>query len=229
MKGNTKKKYHIKDPPFSKQIQLGELATTGGIGFHYQYEDNFMDFLENIKYTHICDFNLLLRVIVNNSISIKYEGSTSKLFMNNIHTCMKEKKLIPIYVGIRVTKDKYIHANLAIINPHLQQIELFDPHGYSPRVGKKVAFKIQSFFKKKLPTYEFIITGDILKHDTFQSKYSEEQDGMCMPWCLLYLHYRILNQKISSRKLVTYLDKTITKRKMLQHSRYIEDLLKHKI
>ena len=31
MKGKTKKKHHIKDPPFSKQIQLGELATTGGI------------------------------------------------------------------------------------------------------------------------------------------------------------------------------------------------------
>ena len=53
--------------------------------------------------------------------------------------------------------------------------------------------------------------------------------GLCVTWSILYLHYRILNPDLNPKKLMEYLDKTFTVKKILRYTRYVEEVLKGKL
>ena len=53
--------------------------------------------------------------------------------------------------------------------------------------------------------------------------------GLCVTWAILYMHYRLLNPDIDPKKLISYLDKKATKNFLLRYTKYVEDVLKHKV
>ena len=45
----------------------------------------------------------------------------------------------------------------------------------------------------------------------------------------MYIHYRLLNQNITTAILIDYLYKLINKNLLLRYAKYIEDILKNKL
>ena len=54
----------------------------------------------------------------------------------------------------------------------------------------------------------------------------DENTGFCVTWCILFVHYRILNPNILLSRLIKHIDKIMTTNKLLKYARYIEDTLK---
>jgi len=238
-KRKTPKKIKIKDPPMASKIQQGSVASKGPTDYHYQYYENFSLFMSRIPQKQrklICHKKeLYLRVLLQRHLTIKPKQGTTNQFFDRLHDCLQtNKRLIPIVVEINVEREPKTHANLIIIDTEAQHIELFEPHGYSSdkshledvsRAYVKIARALRSFFKKDLPTYKVIEIRKYLRCPSFQGKV-DAYSGLCIPWSILYLHYRLLNPSVPPKKLVTYLHKTVTKRKLLRHSHHVERLLK---
>ena len=48
-------------------------------------------------------------------------------------------------------------------------------------------------------------------------------------WCVLFVHYRLLNQDVLLSRLIKHIDKTMTTTKLLKYAKYVEDTIKNKI
>jgi len=248
----TKKKIKIIDVPLSKGLSEGSKATLGYINYHYQKYYNTFTFIKEIisrnkklqKQICIPDIgkgwmlSFLKAEISSKSVkSIKPVDSavSERIFMKEIKRCMK-KQLVPINFEIIVPLVG-THANIIIIDTKQKTIELFEPHGNRGKNSElesiseaylKVSKKIQRFFKQHFPTYTYIPPSKFEPKHGLQGRL-DFFSGLCVTWSILYLHYRLLNPDVNPKTLVSHIDKKMNKTKLLQYTRYVEDILKHKI
>ena len=136
------------------------------------------------------------------------------------------------------------HANMIIIDNVLQQVELFEPHGYKPEncdnKSSSNAYytkikSLEAFFKNedldssdyKISEYKFIAAADFVQKEGFQALF-DSNSGYCVTWSALYCHYRILNPDVPVNTLIDYLDESIAKTNILRYAKNIEDIIKKK-
>ena len=250
-KTHKQSKVSIIDPPMAKSIHKGPLSTKSK---DYGYQDSkvISTFLNTLlkKYNTIRDglclyynnpfivqLKLPLHGIRNITITSKSTLSMDRIF-DKIHACSTKDTLIPLFVFLKIEGQEKMHVNVIVIDSKRKQIELFEPHGYSSnkseledvtRAYVKISRYLQLFFKKQLPKHRFIRVNKYVKCASFQGRSIDAYEGMCNYWVLLYLHYRVLNPMITSKQIIEYMHTKITKRKLLQYSRFVEKLIKLKI
>ena len=231
-KKKTKKKMIIKNPPMSTKINLGTFATTGGIDYHYQDSMNIIYFIRELMkqhknlYKHIC---IPRKIIDWNEIKIdkKYQIIT-KSFDTKASKCLQKSSMIPVSILIEHNDGlTQYHSNLLLINTKTKQLELFEPkQHYKP--FKRAYKALEKYMKGIFPEYDFIHVSDFISCPAFQNKY-DTYSGMCLSWSALYLHYRILNIKHNYKDIIRHMNKYITLIKLLNHAKYVEDIIKLKI
>lgn len=256
-KKNTKK-LNVVDVPLADNVSLGSKASIGSINYHYQKYYNTFAFIKNIINRDdklkkiVCIPNTsdnwlqsFMKVHFYTGIdSIKSHLESVKpvdpfiskrQFMNELNKCMV-KRLVPISLEI-IVPGVGTHANIIIIDTKNKTVELFEPHGARSNKSElesisrayfKVSKNVHKFVRMNLPEFTYIPPSKYEPTDGLQVRF-DGLSGLCVTWSILYLHYRILNPDLKPKKLLEYLDKTFTRKKILKYTRYVEDILKDKI
>ena len=230
-KGKTIKKEKIIDIPFSKYKSKGTKASIGHIFFHYQ------------KYSNINNFFIILNKDLKNKINLNshyliINARKNKLSIDSPPEIDFSSNLNILIIDIETNSDR--HANIAIINNINNSIEYYEPHGYRRNKNSEIADikgiyhkkikLLKDFFKKLLPNHSFIDVVSMNKKTSFQTLLDpDENSGFCVTWCILFVHYRLLNPNILLSRLIKHIDKTINTTKLLKYAKYIEDTLKQQI
>ena len=252
-----KQKKGIIDVPIDKNISLGSKASKGDIDYHYQKYYNTFGFIEEMisrnkqlqKRVCIPDIGdswmkglLSLQFLkgVHGSKALQSvkpvdsQNSKSK-FISEIDRCMSHR-LVPINLLIHVP-DIGTHANIILMDTKKKTIELFEPHGSRREKSElenmskayyKVSKNISRFFKFYYDDYKFIAPTHYEPKEGLQGNI-DAYSGLCVTWSILYLHYRILNPDVPQKRLLTYLDRRVTRNFILRYMKYIENILKGKI
>jgi len=255
---SKKNKYGIVNVPLSRKLSKGSRASLGQINYNYQKYYNTFAFLEKIiqrnkklqKEVCIPDIGegwmrSILKVHFFKGIgevkqlmdSVKPIDSlnSKQKFITEIDKCMTHR-FIPISLEI-IVPGVGTHANVIIIDTKKRTIELFEPHGNRGAKSElesisqayhKVSKNVQRFFTKYLPDFTYIPPSKYEPKHGLQARL-DAFSGLCVTWSILYLHYRILNPDVPPKKLITYLDKQITRNVLLRYTKYVEDVLKDKI
>ena len=257
-KTQNKYKGEIVDVPFSNNISVGSKASLGRINYHYQKYYNTFGFLKEIIKRNnklkslVCIPNIgsdwmkaFMKIyFFKKSGSLNYNIRSIKpvdplvskeKFMNAIKKCMTHR-LIPINLEI-IIPNIGTHANVILIDTKNKTIELFEPHGARDnnselesisRAYFKVRKNVYKFVKINLPGYKFIPPSKYEPGEGLQARL-DAYSGLCVTWCILYLHYRVINPDVPPKKLIQYLEKKIKRKELLSYTRYVEDILKGKV
>ena len=138
---------------------------------------------------------------------------------------------------INITTEEGNHANIAMINNVNKTIEFFEPHGYRRNKNSEIAGirgiynkKIKlltKYFKDLLPSHSFINVTDFNKETSFQTLLDpEENSGFCVTWCILFIHYRLLNPHVLVSRLIERMHKQMTTPKLLRYAKFVEETVK---
>jgi len=252
------KKLKVVDVPLADKVSLGSKASIGSIDYHYQKYYNTFAFIKKVinkddklkKLVCIPDtsdswMKSFMKVnFFKNIDSIKPHLESVKPvdpfvskdnFMEELNKCMV-KRLVPISLEI-VVPNVGTHANVIIIDTKKKTVELFEPHGARSNESElesisrayfKVSKNVHKFVRINLPDFTYIPPSKYEPEDGLQVRL-DAFSGLCVTWSILYLHYRILNPDLNPKKLMEYLDKTFTIKKILRYTRYVEEVLKGKI
>ena len=223
---SKKNSLKIIDIPLSDKRSKGTRATRGIIDFNYQKYKNINIFFNklNLKTLNKQIYNISLKCDKRKVIPFIYNN----IIPENIFTI----------VIINVDTKEGGHANIALINNLNKTIEYFEPHGYRRNKDSDIAgfkgiyrskFKVLlKLFKEILPTYTLINTVEHKKASSFQSLLDpDENTGFCVMWCILFVHYRLLNPNILISKLIKHIDKFMSTNKLLKYAKYIEEVVKY--
>jgi hypothetical protein len=252
----TKKdKKGIVDAPIARELSQGSKASLGSIDYHYQKYYNTFAFLKEIINKNkklenlVCIPNVgqgwmqsflklhFFKGMSTSSVqSLKpVDSANSKnKFIEEIDRCMNHR-LVPISLEI-IVPGAGTHANVIIIDTKKKTVELFEPHGNRSvkselesisRAYFKVSKNVQRFFSMYLPDFKYIPPSEYEPKSGLQARL-DAFSGLCVTWSILYLHYRVLNPDVHPKKLITYLDKKVSKNFLLRYTKYVEDVLKHK-
>jgi hypothetical protein len=235
--GNKKRSPHsikITDVPLSKIKSKGSRATKGDIDFHYQSYSNIIDFFKSLK--------IKLRVRYYNPL---FHLKATKKKIEHTETGMNGMNGISSYtfdrdyniLMINITTEEGNHANIAMINNVNKTIEFFEPHGYRRNKNSEIAGikgiynkKIKlltKYFKDLLPSHSFINVTDFNKETSFQTLLDpEENSGFCVTWCILFIHYRLLNPHVLVSRLIERMHKQMTTPKLLRYAKFVEETVK---
>ena len=227
---NTQKKNKIIDIPFSKYKSKGTRATLGNIGFNYQEYKNIGIFFHN---------NDKLKKDLNYSnLILSLKSDKGKVFVENLPSFKIDKKFNILIINL-ITEEGN-HANIVLVNNKNNTIEYFEPHGYRRNKNSEIAGNkgiynkkiklLKNLFSDLMPTHSFIDVVSMNKKTSFQTELDpDEHTGFCVIWCILFVHYRLLNHDILLSRLIKHIDKIMTTTKLLKYSRYVEDTIKQKI
>ena len=230
-KRKTIKKDKIVDIPFSKYKSKGTRATLGDIYFNYQHYSNINNF-----------FSILNKGLKNkinlNSSHIVIKARKNKLTLDTIPELYLSDNLNILIIDLDTPEGK--HANIAIVNNINNTIEYYEPHGYRSNKNSEIAnikgiyIKkkkiLKDFFKKLLPDHSFIDVVSMNKKTSFQTDLDpDENTGFCVTWCILFVHYRILNPNILLSRLIKHIDKTMTTTKLLKYAKHVEETIKQNL
>jgi len=127
-----------------------------------------------------------------------------------------------------------------LINNINKTIEYFEPHGYRRNkqseiagikgIYLKKAKVLKNIFSEILPSHSFVDVTSMHKKTSFQTELDpDEHTGFCVVWCILFVHYRLLNQNVLLSKLLKHIDKVMTTSKLLKYAKHVEDTIKQKI
>ena len=256
-KKNTKK-LNVVDVPLTDNVSLGSKASIGSINYHYQKYYNTFAFIKkiinrddklkkivcipNTSYNWLQSFMKVHFYTGIDSIKSHLESVkpvdpfiSKRQFMNELNKCMV-KRLVPISLEI-IVPGVGTHANIIIIDTKNKTVELFEPHGARSNKSElesisrayfKVSKNVHKFVRMNLPEFTYIPPSKYEPTDGLQVRF-DGLSGLCVTWSILYLHYRILNPDLKPKKLLEYLDKTFTRKKILKYTRFVEDILKDKI
>ena len=181
------------------------------------------------------EYNLDKQFSDNNPSPVDKSVSVSES-LTRINECinMKNTRFVVLSLQI-VSKINYIaHANSIIIDKKKKLIELFEPHGKLTKsstmggiVGAhiRITNDIERFVKTHFPTYKYISPSKYLPSYGLQVKI-DAYSGMCVTWNILYIQFKLLNPDISSKSLVTHINKWITLDKLLRYAKYVKVMLK---
>ena len=236
----------------------GSLETLGNINYHYQKYDNTFSFFDKLMEKDDNMKRLLcipdvgdkwmrsfLKVILDEN-----DLDTSELMVQNVEPVDPlisvekfnemvrkcDKRFIAVSVQLIVHNKPGSHANMIIIDKVNKSVELFEPHGNRPsdtsmdslEGAYKISNKlVKKYFEKYFPQYEYISPKDYLPTYGLQAKV-DVYNGMCVTWCILYLHFRILNPNKTQQQLINKLKRTIDKPYLLRYAKKIENTLKGK-
>lgn len=246
----------IKDPPFSRSLSKGTMASPGCCtidytheidGYHYQNYENVTIFLETIvkdnpkisKDIYLYDGNTEAFIEYNmKHNTLEPLQMTKHIFERHLQKGIQSKsRFIPIILNLALTNHDN-HANILVVNKKTQNIELFEPHGArtssSELGGVKSAYKkkiqaVRKFFKEILPGYRVINVVDAVRQTAFQmTEDPKGHTGFCVTWSILYAHYRFLNPDVPLSVLVKYIHNKINSRYILRYAKYIETIVKEK-
>jgi len=256
-KKNTKQ-LNVVDVPLADKVSLGSKASIGSIDYHYQKYYNTFAFIKKIINRDkklkevVCipntsnnwlqsfmkvHFFTGIESIKSHLESVKpVDPFVSKeIFMNEVKKCMV-KRLVPISLEI-VVPNIGTHANVIIIDTKKKTVELFEPHGARSNESElesisrayfKISKNVHKFVSINLPEFTYIPPSKYEPEDGLQVRL-DAFSGLCVTWSILYLHYRLLNPDLNPKKLMEYLDKTFTIKKILRYTLYVEEVLKGKL
>lgn len=223
----SKKSKEIVDIPFSKYKSLGTRATLGKIEFHYQEYRNIKNFFQSLNLNVYYD-NPILHLFARNK----------KVNYVSIPDLVLDKKFNIVIINLNTIEGN--HANIALVNNINNTIEFFEPHGYRKNKQSEIA-DIKAVYSKKikvlkdifrnlLPYHSFIDVVSMNKKTSFQTDLDpDEHTGFCVMWCILFVHYRLLNQTVLLSRLIKHIDKIMTTTKLLKYAKHVEDTIKQKI
>lgn len=236
------KENKIVDIPFAENQSKGTVATIGNIHFHYQNYSNMMDYFHKINHPSVCFFEdgkAFLNLRINNmKLGIYPLEHNETSFKNNLMKCIQSKRrFIPVILNLITNEGN--HANILLIDKKEKIIELYEPHGSRPvqsvlggvkgAYNKKIV-EVKRFWRIILSNYKVINVVDFKRGTHFQMEYDpDNHSGFCVTWSILFVHYRILNPHVKLENLVKYIAARITKTKLLQYARHVEDSIKNKI
>ena len=233
-KKKKKKKKTVKekiiDIPFSKFKSKGTNATLGNIYFHYQQYANIRYFFHYLKMKNKFDLNYMNPILEIYSIG-------NKIVTKDIPDLKFNNEFNIVIINL-VTKNEN-HANIALVNNKINTIEFFEPHGYRKNkyseiddnkgIYRKKIKVLKEIFKPLLPNHSFIDVVSMHKKTSFQTELDpDEHTGFCVMWCILFVHYRLLNQDILISRLIKYIVKNMTTIKLLKYSKFVEEIIKQK-
>ena len=230
-KKKTKNKDKIIDIPFSKYKSKGTSATMGNIYFHYQLYSNINYFFG------ILNSNLKIKANLNKN-HIKLISRGNKLYNNELPYIDFSKEINLVIIDLDTNEGK--HANIAIINNIKNTIELYEPHGYRKNKNSEIAGNkgiyhkkvklLKGIFENILPEHSFIDVVSMNPKTSFQTELDpDENSGFCVTWCILFVHYRLLNLDILLSRLIKHIDKTINTTKLLKYAKHVEDTIKQNL
>ena len=231
--GNKKsqKVKQIIDIPFSEYKSKGTKASLGNMGFNYQSYGNIALFFHNVKdnFTKYLNYT-------NPEISLI--SRKNKVDIEYVNKFNYDKKFNILIINLNTEEGN--HANIALINNKNSTIEYFEPHGYRKNKNSEIAGNkgiyhkklklLRKLFGEILPTHSFIDVVSTNKKTSFQTELDpDEHSGFCVLWCILFVHYRLLNQDVLLSRLIKHIDKIMNTTKLLKYARYVEDTIKLKI
>jgi len=231
-----KQNYDIIDAPLDKETNKGTKASSNFVDYDYQRLNNIIRFIRTeMKHNNdIYYFRSLEDSFIKlNLLTLKIKPYYISLdnYTENIKKAVS-KRYVPITVNIQLKT--HSHANIILIDNELKNIEYFEPHGYVKEENTLESIEgayytklklAQVFFSKILPDYNFINVSDYFKKQGFQMKH-DSRHGYCVTWCIIYVHYRLLNPNIPINILIKYLYYYVNLNKLLRYARYIEKVLK---
>ncbi len=229
----------------SHEISEGPNADLGKINYDYQSYENLNNFirilLKEIKYNKlVCypDFDIKFDgYIVKNGIS--YDEHKDEIVMaydikKQLDKCIKNDKRFYYFIII-IKGDQFSHANIVVIDLFKKTIERYEPY------GKSVLHDENNVFTKKfdnrftsilrylnMDNYVYMSPIDLSPQIGLQSV-SDAYDGMCITYCLMYIHLRIMNPDVTQSDIISYFlrksgDEIINM--ILKYARYVENVLK---
>ena len=251
------KKSKINNPNMTSKFK-GSLETLGNINYHYQKYENTFSFFDKIMNKDDNMKRLLcipdvgdkwmrsfLKVLLDEN-----DIDTSELMVKNvepvdplvsvekfnemIRKC--DKRFIAVSVQLIVHNKPGSHANMLIIDKVNKSVELFEPHGKrssetsmdSLPGAYKISNKlIKKYFEKYFHDYKFISPSDYLPTYGLQVKV-DAYNGMCVTWCIMYLHYRVLNPNKTQQQIISKIKRTVDKPFLLRYAKYVEKTIKGK-
>tara|TARA_B100000902_G_C27146093_1_gene831186 strand:+ start:172 stop:999 length:828 start_codon:yes stop_codon:yes gene_type:complete len=227
----TKKTVKIIDIPFSKYKSKGTRATLGNIRFNYQEYRNILLFF------HFMDKKIINNINYNNPI-LTLVSDGQRIYTEYIPEFNLGKKFSIIIVNLKTEEGN--HANIILVNNNNNTIEYYEPHGYrrnkqSEIAGNKGIYNkkvkvLKGIFSILLPSHSFIDVVSMNKKTSFQTELDpDEHSGFCVIWCILFIHYRLLNPDILLSKLIKHINKIMSTTKLLKYAKHVEDTVKQKI
>ena len=240
-KEDTKDK--IVDIPFSKYKSKGTRATRGDIKFQYQEYINIYNFFNNSNFK-VNYSNDIIKLVSTSSqrrgrgwgvTRCWEEGTTNSIRIKKLPSLSFDKKFNIVMINIQVKDGN--HANVALVNNINKTIEYFEPHGHRKNKNSEIeghkgiynqkAKLLKDVFNKLLPDHTFLNVTEYNKKTSFQTLLDpDENSGFCVIWCLLFVHYRLLNPLILLSRLITHIDKTMTTTKLRKYAKHVEDVCK---
>ena len=225
----------IIDVPLSKKKNMGTLASSGDIDYHYQNYTNVWAFFKTMRSKDLYVPKSAFLDLDISDIKRGIYSSDMKSILSGIKTGLSGKsKFIPIILNL-ITEEG-AHANIILINKLDKVFELYEPHG--ARTSSSVLSGVAGAYKKKIrllksfvathfPTYKVINSVDSQRGTAFQMlRDPEKHSGFCVTWSILFVHYRILNPTIQLKTLIKYIADNISTNKLLRYAKYIEDTVK---
>jgi hypothetical protein len=109
-----------------------------------------------------------------------------------------------------------------LIDKEEKQIEYFDP--VYKKMSNVVPQKLNLFQRKYFKGYKLIVITDLTPH-VFQDKI-DAYSGLCITWCILYVHFRLINADIDFKKVLKEIHKYITKNTLLKYAKLVSRVVK---
>ena len=246
----------IKDVPISGRKLKGSLETLGKINYHYQKYDNTFQFFDKLLEKDKKLDRILCIPSVGNSWMRSFlkvilddnKLSTSELMVKNIepvdpmvsvekfnHMMRKcRKRFVAVSVQLIVHNKPGSHANMIIVDTKEKSVELFEPHGArssettmdSLEGAYKISDKlVKKYFHKYFNNYKYISPSENLPTYGLQAKI-DYYNGMCVTWCIMYLHYKILNPNKTQKDIIDKIKRKVDLPFLLKYAKYIEDMIK---
>tara|TARA_B100000683_G_C12339052_1_gene493829 strand:- start:234 stop:752 length:519 start_codon:yes stop_codon:yes gene_type:complete len=139
--------------------------------------------------------------------------------VKRINSCKKRF----IYIIININQDDDIsHSTILLIDKKENNMEYFDPE-YKKMV-KNIPDKLKLFQSKFFHDFKLIIVTE-KTNSVFQDKV-DAYSGMCVTWCILYVHFRLINSKLSFNVILKEISKYATKDILLKYGKLISRVVK---
>ena len=203
---------------------LGPKAYQGKLNYHYQDFHNFMNYfmwmIDNdpkIKILCIPDSTIRFKGhYYRGAMVVSYDDKLTivpQTIKKGIFDCLQSETrfVIMSLMVFNTTRDGFGHQNILLFDRKLKTIERFEPHGHHSwfsgedtekikRISNHVNQTVVKMVLKYLPRYSYILPEMISPPNGIQCK-SDSYNGMCITWCMIYLHLRILNPRMPSQQL----------------------------
>ena len=137
-------------------------------------------------------------------------------------------RYIAIILGIGSSRWSAGHQNIVIFDTKKKEVELFEPHGGygKSEIGwyHDISYIMERFVHFMFEDYKYISPKEFLPKHELQGKVT---GPYCITWCMMYLHYKLLNKDIPSKTIIKRM-RQIDKTFLLRYMKFIENTIKNR-